>query len=68
MQKLHKLAEIGIFTLKALYPGEISVSQALQKLFPLSSLYKVSLTRDEFLYHILFIEHILFLSILTYTI
>jgi hypothetical protein len=54
MQKLHKLAEIGIFTLKALYPGEISVSQAPQKLFPPLSLYKVSLTRDEFLYHIIY--------------
>jgi hypothetical protein len=68
MQRLHKLAEIGMFTLKALYPREISVSQAPQQSFQLPSLYKVSLTRDEFLYHILFIEHILFLSILTYTI
>ncbi|KAK2453745.1 sister chromatid cohesion protein PDS5 protein A [Trifolium repens] len=45
--KLHKLAEIGIFTLKALCPGEISVSQVLPQILLPLSLYRASLTRDD---------------------
>ncbi|CAJ2674086.1 unnamed protein product [Trifolium pratense] len=45
--KLHKLAEIGIFTLKALCPGEISVSQVPRQILLPKSLYRASLTRDD---------------------
>lgn len=47
MQKLHKLAEIGIFTLNALSPVEISVSQAPRQILLPSSLYRASLPNDE---------------------
>ncbi|XP_050886005.1 sister chromatid cohesion protein PDS5 homolog B isoform X2 [Lathyrus oleraceus] len=44
---LHKLAEIGIFTLNALSPVEISVSQAPRQILLPSSLYRASLPNDE---------------------
>jgi hypothetical protein len=60
MQKLHKLAEIGIFTLKALCPGEISVSQVPRQILLPLSLYRASLTRDDvsFLYEFLCLTQI----------
>ncbi|XP_012567744.1 sister chromatid cohesion protein PDS5 homolog B isoform X3 [Cicer arietinum] len=45
--KLHKLAEIGRFALNALSPSEISVSQAPRQVLLPSSLYRVSLTKDD---------------------
>ncbi|GAU44494.1 hypothetical protein TSUD_13050 [Trifolium subterraneum] len=45
--KLHKLVEIGIFTLKALCPGEISVSQVPRQIFLPLSLYRASVTKDD---------------------
>lgn len=45
--KLHKLVEIGLFTLNALSPGEISVSQAPRQILIPLSLYRVSLTKDD---------------------
>jgi len=55
MQKLHKLVEIGLFTLNALSPGEISVSQAPRQILMPLSLYRASLTKDDvsFLYEFL---------------
>lgn len=60
MQKLHKLVEIGLFTLNALSPGEISVSQAPRQILIPLSLYRVSLTKDDvsFLYEFLFLTQI----------
>ncbi|GAU33078.1 hypothetical protein TSUD_227370 [Trifolium subterraneum] len=57
--KLHKLAEIGIFTLKALYPGEISVSQAPQQLFLLPSLYKATSKCPESYFNESFLSRVL---------
>ncbi|XP_058724136.1 sister chromatid cohesion protein PDS5 homolog B isoform X3 [Vicia villosa] len=45
--KLHKLAEIGLFTLNALSPVDISVSQAPRQILLPSSLYRASIPNDE---------------------
>lgn len=52
MQKLHMVAEIGVFTLNALNHGEISISQAPRQVLLPSSLYRVRLTKNDvsFLY------------------
>lgn len=47
MQKLHMLAEIGIFTLNELNDGGISVLQASGQVLLPSSLYRVSLVQND---------------------
>lgn len=47
MQRLHMLAEIGIFILNALNHGAIPVSQAPGQILLPSSLYRVSLTKND---------------------
>lgn len=47
MQKLHMVAEIGVFTLNALNHGEISISQAPRQVLLPSLLYRVRLTKND---------------------
>ncbi|XP_045822500.1 sister chromatid cohesion protein PDS5 homolog B-like isoform X1 [Trifolium pratense] len=56
--KLHKLAEIGMFTLKALYPGEISVSQAPEQLSLPPSLYKATSKFPESFFYESFLSRV----------
>ena len=47
MQRLHLLADIGIFILNALNQGAISISQAPGQILLPSSLYRISLAKDD---------------------
>lgn len=47
MQKLHMLAEIGLFTLNSLNHGRISLSQAPRQVLLPSSLYRVGITKND---------------------